>query len=468
MSNRGRPLLDIVMLVHDQAAWTDLAIRAVEHHTHAPYRLILVDSASRQAETRAVLQAARARGGHTLLTLPENRSFSNGVNVGVAAGSAPHVVLLNSDALVTEGWDGALLQDLANRDVGLVGARSNAVSGAQGDPGFLGDPPWLAFVCVALRRQIWDVVGPMDEATFDGWSSEDLDYSWRVVKAGYRLRVSSAFVLHAGSRTLAAEVGDAGARAANDARYNRRLTEKWGEAWVRAHSKLRESVLLVSFHYHDWCPVDFKDAWLGLKRSDGVTFSFNSIRRAPIAFGRMKAADFALDQGFDVLIMVDDDAMFPPDLVRRLLAHQKDVVTALAYQRKPPHWPCIFADDGDGSHLMAAPLMDAEHTGLRVVARSGLHVAMVRTGAIAKLRDAGIREYFGGWDNKVGEDFAFCLNLRKVGVPVHCDTELICPHLADPVRVDEAYVKAYRLATAPPPSAAVPAQINGQPLVVLR
>jgi GT2 family glycosyltransferase len=461
------PILDIVVPIHDQAAWADLCIRAVEHHTRNPYRLILVDNASKEDGTKAVLRGARDRG-HTLLSLPENRSFANAVNAGVAMGAGRYVAILNDDALVTEGWDGALLQDLADRDVGLVGARTNYASGPTGDPSWTGDAPWLVFVCVALRRQVWDAVGPLDEVTFDGFSSEDIDYCWRVVKAGLKLRVSArAYVLHAGSRTLGATVGDPAARAANDRKYNLRLLEKWGRDWVAAHTKLRESVLLVSFHYNEYCLVAFKDAWIGLKRSDGVTFSFESVTRAPIAYARMKAADAALDNGYDVLIMVDDDAEFPSDLVRRLLGHRKDVVTALAYQRKPPHLPCVF-DDGDDGQLCAAPIMDAERTGLRRVGRSGLHIAAIRTAVVRRLREAGIRDYFGGFDNKVGEDFAFSLNCKKIGVPVYCDTDLIAPHLGGPLRVDEAYVKAYRAATAPPPGGPVPTLTDGVPLVVLR
>lgn len=441
MSPHGDPLLDVVMLVHDQAAWTDLAIRALEHHTRHPYRLTLVDQASREPATHAVLEGARARG-HRVIVLPENRSFSNGVNAGVGLGAARHIVLLNSDALVTEGWDGALLQDLADRQVGLVGARSNAASGAQGDPAFIGEPPWLVFVCAALRREVWDAVGPMDEVTFDGFSSEDLDYSWRVVKAGYRLKVSAAYVLHAGSRTLAAEVGDAAARAANDRKYNARLVDKWGREWVDAHAKLRPMVLLATYHAEQWTRVRFMGAFAGLKRSDGVSFQYYHHTRSPIHAARTLVCDYAADNGFDVLVQLDDDATFPPDLVRRLLGHGKDLVCALAYQRQPPHGTCAYQVGDDG--LLGAALEDIERTGLRRVDVSGLHVSALRTSAIRALRAAGIRQYFGGFENRMGEDFAFCLNLKKVGIPVHVDTDLIAGHLGDCLEVDEAYRRAWR------------------------
>lgn len=437
------PLLDIVILVHNQAGWTDLAVRAVERFTRNPYRLIVVDSASTEPAAVALLSEISARG-HTVIRLAENRSFSAGINMGVSIGSAKFIVILNNDALVTEGWDTALLQDAASKHVGLVGARSNYAGGAQGDPSFIGEPPYLVFVCVALRRDVWDAVGPMDEVTFDGFSSEDLDYSWRVKKAGYELKVSSAYVLHAGSRTLAAVTGDQVARARNDLKYNARLADKWGKEWVAGHTKLAGRVLVVTYHAEEWTRVAFMGSLMGLKRSDGVTFSFHHLTRAPIHMARTMIADYALDQGFDWLVQLDDDAIFPSDLIRRLLSHQKDAVCALAYQRKPPHLTCAFEIGEDG--LMGKPLEGIEHTGLRRVDVSGFHCSIMRTSVIKRLRDYrdaqypdGIRKYYGGFDNKVGEDFAMGINMKKAGILLHVDTELISGHVGEAIVVDEAY-----------------------------
>jgi len=435
------PLVDIVMLVHDKAEWADLAIRAVEHHTKNKYRLIIVDMASEKPETRMVLADAEKRG-HAVYHLAENRSFSSGVNYGVERGSAPFIILLNDDAIVTEGWDTALLQDAAPKFTGLVGARSNFVAGAQGDPSFTGKPPFLAFVCVALRREVWNIVGPMDDQTFDGFSGEDLDYSWRVEKAGYALKVSNAFVLHAGSRTLAAKVGDAAARAANDQRYMNRLVEKWGAEHVTKRTRLRERVFVVSYHMDAWTRVRFMDAFVAMKFG---TYAFDFFRqiRAPIAFARNVIFNHAVKAGYDVLIQIDDDATFPPDTIHRLLSHQKPVVTALAYQRKPPHATCVFTLGDDG--LMGNAMEGIEHTGLRKVDVSGYHLSAIRVQEVhAAMKKAGITEnWYGGFDNKVGEDFAFSLNLKKAGVPLYCDTDLISGHIGEEIVVDEAYKREF-------------------------
>lgn len=436
-------LVDIVMLVHDQVEWAALAVDAVRRFTKNEYQLIIVDSGSQKPETFEWLRQQDANLA-TVVHLAENRSFSHGVNVGVAAGTARFIIVLNDDAIVTEGWDTALLQDASPKTVGLVGARSNFASGAQGNPAHVGAPPWLVFVCVALRRDVWNTIGQMDEETFDGFSSEDIDYSWRVKKAGLALKVSNAYVLHAGSRTLAAGHPTQEALAKNNAKYNQLLVQKWGKEWVLKHqsSPAEKTGVVVTYHAMEMTRVDFMKSLMGLRRSDGVGFQYLTVERAPIHMARQMAADYAVDSmGAEWIVQLDDDATFPPDLLRRLLSHGKEVVCALAYQRKPPHLTCAFEIGDDG--LMGAPLEGIEHTGLRKVDVSGFHCSIMHASVIRKLREAGIRQYYGGFDNKVGEDFAMCLNLKKVGVQVYCDTELISGHIGSAIVVDEQYKKDF-------------------------
>lgn len=457
------PLIDIVVLIHDKADWATLCIQSVEAFTKNPYRLILVDMASQEQKTRDLFVAARERG-HTVVHLAENKSFSNGVNAGVGAGSAKFVCVLNDDALATEGWDAALIQDAGVQGVGMVGARSNAAAGAQGGAKCIGDPPYLVFVCVCLKRAVWEAVGPMDEETFDGFSSEDLDYSWRVLKAGLRLTLSSAFVLHAGSRTLITQLksGDAQATqlalARNNEKYNRRLFDKWGKEWVDSHTKLTQRILVATFSPQEVVSMDFARSCMQLKQAVGYEFSFYSHRRTPIHLARQLVVDYALRENFDVLVQLDDDAVFPADLLPRLMASNKDLVCALAYQRKRPYATVAYELDAD--HLAIGKTMGnhiegIEHTGLRKVDVSGLHVSALRLSLIKKMHayrelgpdgkekfPLGIREYFGGFGS-VGEDFAFCLNVKKVGGQVYVDTELISGHIAEPFVIDEAYKKAF-------------------------
>lgn len=462
---KATPLLDVVMLVHDTWEWADLAVRAVENHTKNPYRLIIVDMASAETKTKEGLRDAEGRG-HTVVRLSENKSFSAGVNAGVAAGIAPNIVVLNDDAIVTDAWDAHFLADLSDKTVGMVGARViGSALGAMGDPTAVGEPPFLVFVCVALRREVWTRLGPMDSETFDGFSSEDLDYSWWVKKNGYRLKVSNAVVLHAGSRTLAKKGVDVSAetRARYEQKYNTRLLQKWerqgGPDWVAEHSRHKLKVLLAAYSATEWLRADFATAIIELKAGT-YPFVYLNQRRTAIQMARTLVADFAVNNGFDVIVQLDDDATFPPDLLTRLIGHDKEVVSALAYQRGPPYptvaydlTPDCFDKDGnisidDKAGLMLHHLDNLEGQGLRQVDITGFHCSAIRTSVFKKLRKAGIKAYYGGYENKLGEDYAFCCNLRKVGIPIHLDCNLVAGHIGDAKIVDANYKAAFKAGRA--------------------
>lgn len=449
-------LLDVVVLVHDKVDWAKLCVESVEAFTSNPYKLVLVDMASQEQKTKDWLKAMKDRG-HTVVHLNENRSFSNGVNAGVLAGDSKFICILNDDAIVQEGWDAALIQDASPQHVGMVGARSNYALGAQGGAACLGDPPFLVFVCVCLRRAVWNSIGPMDEATFDGFSSEDLDYSWRIVKAGLKLKLSSAYVLHAGSRTLVSKLGTQEALNRNNEKYAARLIEKWGKDWYAEHTKLDLRILVATYSPQETVHMGFAQACMGLKQSAGYKFTFYQHTRTPIHLARTLICDFALAQGFDVLVQLDDDATFPADLLPRLMAHDKEVVCALAYQRKVPYGTVCYELDEEQmkqGKAVGRQLDNLEHTGLRKVDVSGFHVSAIRTSVIKKMRahrcekhPEGITAYWGGFE-KLGEDFCFAVNCREIGVGVYVDTELISGHIGSPITVDEGYRAAYKAGKA--------------------
>lgn len=444
------PLVDIVMLISQQATWADLAIRAVEHHTRHPYRLILVDQATTDPKLQAVLKSAHERG-HTVIRMAENRSFSNGNNAGIRMGNAKFICILNDDTVVCEDWDAAMVQDASEKGVGLVGARTNYAAGPTADPSWRGEPPYMAFVCVMLRREVWDRVGPLDEENFTGFSCEDLDYCWRVRKHGFKLKVCErAYVLHAGSRSIVKHVSGGTkdvdlARSlynSHNEKYNRVLLDKWGKDWIEANTKLKQRILVATYSPQETVNLSFAAACLTLKQHDGYGFSFYNHRRTPIHLARQLVCDYALKQRFDVLVQLDDDATFPPDLLPRLVHHEKEVVCALAYQRRPPYAHVVYDLDEEklkqgkvsGTHVEG----NLEHTGLRKFDVSGFHVSAIRLSAIAKMKEAGITEYWGGFE-KCGEDFAFAANLKKVGIPLYVDTDTVVGHIAEAPVIDEGY-----------------------------
>ena len=163
-----------------------------------------------------------------VVTAERNRGFAATVNRGVAAGSAPVVVLLNNDVAVRPDFLGHVSATLARDDrVGAVAPtlarpdnRTIDSVGLAADPTLAGFPrqagrpldeaqldrPRLAGPsggAAAYRRAAWDEVGGLDEELF--FYGEDLDLALRLRAAGWETAAApSAVGVHLGSATIGA------------------------------------------------------------------------------------------------------------------------------------------------------------------------------------------------------------------------------------------------------------------------
>lgn len=160
--------------------------------------------------------------------LGTNEGFAKACNVGMElADESDNLVLLNNDTLPAEGWLDRLLDCLHSApEVGLAGPVSNNVSGPQKVPvpyntlgeveGFSWD--WgmahagerarldrLVGFCLAIKREVYERVGPLDEQ-FGLGTFEDDDYCLRARQAGYTNMVArDCFMHHFGSMTFKGE-----------------------------------------------------------------------------------------------------------------------------------------------------------------------------------------------------------------------------------------------------------------------
>ncbi|TWJ18866.1 glycosyltransferase [Geobacter argillaceus] len=228
--------------------------------------LVVVDNASRDS-TPAVLHslAELLPADHlTVITNTTNRGFSAAVNQGIHASRAPLVVLLNPDAVVSEGWQLRLAAHLDNPRVAAVGPVSNFAAGRQSvDCHWLGEPPenvgvqaaadrlyasnagrhetalLLIGFCLLLRRDLLDELGGPDERLFLG--NDDLELSWRLRLHGYELRIASdCFVYHEGQHSFRSDPGSVTEQLlceSSDALYSI-LEEHYGAGRVPTPSEL--------------------------------------------------------------------------------------------------------------------------------------------------------------------------------------------------------------------------------------
>ncbi len=129
---------------------------------------------------------------------PTNVGVSKAWNQGIAAATAPVIVVMNSDCFVEPGWDVELLAAVRDPDTGEFFRRIAFPYTDHGDSeGFVQpDQGGTAGWCFALSRQLFDQLGPFDES-FSPAFGEDTDYWHRAWEAGVELSpVPAARVTH--------------------------------------------------------------------------------------------------------------------------------------------------------------------------------------------------------------------------------------------------------------------------------
>lgn len=127
-------------------------------------------------------------------------------NLGVRSATGEIIVFTDSGCLPEEGWLERLLAPILNEDEFVTCGPARAIgksvySGvhARGEVE-VGYVQMSATINLAFRREAFEAVGGFDEKF---GSAEDIDFTWRLTDAGYRLRyVQDAVVQHDfGTRT---------------------------------------------------------------------------------------------------------------------------------------------------------------------------------------------------------------------------------------------------------------------------
>jgi hypothetical protein len=249
---RQYPPVSVVVLCYNNLAFTSACLESlIEFSDYPELEIICVDNASTDG-TPDFLQALAERHGFVRYIRNEsNLGFAGGNNVGIRAARGEYVILLNNDTYVTRGWVRDLIRPMRlDPIIGMTGpltcmagneqkialTYSNMEEMARASLAFttrrrrqLYPIGCLAFFCVAIRREVIDAVGDLDESFTTGYFEDD-DYCKRVHRAGYRLAVCDDVFVHHHHSASFSQLGD-GAKTELMARNRRVFEERWGR-WV--------------------------------------------------------------------------------------------------------------------------------------------------------------------------------------------------------------------------------------------
>jgi GT2 family glycosyltransferase len=307
--------VSIVVVTFNNFVFTKMCLESLLANTdYGNYEIVVVDNGSND-ETAGYLNELTRHCTHVRSFFNrENLGFAPAVNQGLAAATGDVLILLNNDTLVPRGWLAGLLRHTKDSSVGMVCPVTNRIGNeaeievsyrtygefmrfacdlAQKNQGKSLDVDTLVMFCVAMRRDVYERIGALDERFKIGMFEDD-DYSLRVRANGYRMICAEdSFVHHFGQASLGNLNGEYGELFHTN---RQRFEDKWGVKWQPHKKRVKESyrqlterikesvastlppnatVIVISRGDDELLNLGERPAWHFPQMEDGVYAGFN-------------------------------------------------------------------------------------------------------------------------------------------------------------------------------------------------
>ncbi len=167
-----------------------------------------------------------------------------------------------------------------------------------------------------------------------------------------------------------------------------------------------------------------------------------------LADGQNALIQEALERGKEWVWLMGDDHVWSPGLLRKLLAHDLDLVIPLCLMRNPPYRPVNWLATDDPDQVRRLNLDDYPDGGLVEIAASGAAGLLIRANVFDKIPEPWF-ETGTGITNRVGEDVNFCKKAREAGFRIYCDLDSVLGHCSTtvvwPVREYDGWTYAFSM-----------------------
>lgn len=189
-----------------------------------------------------------------------------------------------------------------------------------------------------------------------------------------------------------------------------------------------------------------QEIWKNEGREPRYEFGWFTTGRLLTPYAREKLAENALKQGFDFILMLDNDMLYPVDFIECMLKDMEehpemDVLAPLAFMRNPPHYAVMYmVQEGYDSTLQQEFYVNQfvknyPKDKLVECDAVGFGAALIRTSLLKKMKAPYFMSTAGS-----GEDIWFCHKAKKEAkAHIFMDTRIKLAHLGQPKIIDEEY-----------------------------
>lgn len=200
--------LSVILPTHNGAAAIGAQLEALARQEWSgAWEVVVVDNRSTD-DTRAVVETYRGRiPGLRVVDAPDMPGLPYASNVGIEHAASDAIAFCNDDDEVGEGWVAAMVEALRTHEVvagaleydklnepWVVSIRGRPQTEGLEEWGFVPYMPFGFGSTIGMHRSAYEAVGGFDVEMVP--SAEDLDFTWRLQRAGIEIHFVPDAVTH--------------------------------------------------------------------------------------------------------------------------------------------------------------------------------------------------------------------------------------------------------------------------------
>jgi len=191
-----------------------------------------------------------------------------------------------------------------------------------------------------------------------------------------------------------------------------------------------------------------------LKKEQGIILIKDNVdeekNKLRLISSRNKILEYALENNYDYILMMDCDVIPPKNIIQELLSDEKDIVSGIYYnyfkingqqKSRPVAWSHISPEQFEEiKKQINLPPMIKSHEDLRrhltqkeVESEKLIKVKIPSAGCMLIKRKVFEKVRYGLLDVpsnlSTGDDIYFCKKAEENGFEIYCDTKIKCEHL---------------------------------------